>query len=112
IVEDFEREVYGRVPENVPRVTWSVAEQSSEGVVGGIPVVGKRLVGTVDNAAYPAISVDIQMTLVTPKDAPGPVPVLMMFGGRNMELPAPADAQAEADEDAPPSRQEMLIAAG
>ncbi len=24
IVEDFEREVYGRIPPNVPRVTWSV----------------------------------------------------------------------------------------
>lgn len=112
IVEDFEREVYGRVPENVPGVTWTVAEQSSEGVVGGIPVVGKRLVGTVDNAAYPDLSVEIQMTLVTPRDAPGPLPLLMMFGGRNMELPAPADAQPEADESAPPSRQEMLIAAG
>src|SRR5678816_3342307 len=24
IVEDFEREVYGRIPKNVPKVTWSV----------------------------------------------------------------------------------------
>ena len=34
-----------------------------------------------DNSAYPAISVDIQMTLVTPADAKRPVPVMMMFGG-------------------------------
>ena len=26
IVEDFEREVIGRVPQNVPKVTWTVAE--------------------------------------------------------------------------------------
>jgi hypothetical protein len=45
-------------------------------------VVGKQLVGHVDNSAYPAITVDIQMTLVTPADAKGPVPVMMMFGGR------------------------------
>src|SRR5690606_4776588 len=41
----------------------------------------KRLVGRVDNSAYPEISVEIQMTLVTPADAEGPVPVMMMFGG-------------------------------
>jgi hypothetical protein len=35
----------------------------------------------VDNSSYPAISVDIQMTLVTPADAKGRVPVMMMFGG-------------------------------
>ena len=29
----------------------------------------------------PAIKVDIQMTLVSPADAKGPVPVMMMFGG-------------------------------
>jgi lysophospholipase L1-like esterase len=79
IVADFEREVYGRVPPNVPKVTWSVAEEV-ESVVGTYPVIGKRLVGHVDNSSYPAISVDIQMTLVTPKDATAPVPVMMMFG--------------------------------
>ena len=35
------------------------------------PVVGKQLVGHVDNSSYPAIDVDIQMTLVTPADAKG-----------------------------------------
>ena len=37
IVEDFEREVLGRVPENVPKVTWTVLEKS-ETTVGEIPV--------------------------------------------------------------------------
>ena len=70
----------GRVPQNVPKVTWTVAERV-DGTVGGLPVVGKQLVGHVDNSAYPAITVDIQMTLVTPADAKGPVPVMMMFRG-------------------------------
>ena len=34
-----------------------------------------------DNRTCPEINVDIQMTLVTPADAKGPVPVMMMFGG-------------------------------
>ena len=30
IVEDFEREVYGRVPKNVPKVTWTVKAVDQE----------------------------------------------------------------------------------
>jgi hypothetical protein len=80
IVEDFEREVLGRVPPNVPAVTWTVTETAS-GMVGDRATVGKQLVGRVDNSAHPSIAVEIQMTLVTPADATGPVPVMMMFGG-------------------------------
>jgi len=87
ILEDFEREVYGRVPQNVPTVAWTVT-QTVKTVVGGIPVVGKQLVGHVDNASYPALDVNISLTLVTPANAKGPVPVLMMFGGGGLP-PAP-----------------------
>jgi hypothetical protein len=80
IVEDFEREVLGRVPANAPKVTWTVT-RSIDAVVGGHPVVGKQLNGHVDNATFPSITVDILMTLVTPADAKGPVPVMIMFGG-------------------------------
>src|SRR5690606_21722027 len=44
IVEMFEREVYGRVPENVPDVTWEVEIVDNERV-GRIPVIAKKLVG-------------------------------------------------------------------
>src|SRR6201994_2896051 len=54
IVEDFEREVLGRVPKNVPKVTWEITK-TAEATVGGHPVVAKQLVGHVDNAADPAI---------------------------------------------------------
>ena len=80
IVEDFEREVVGRIPPDVPKVTWSVAERA-DGVVAGIPVSGRRLVGRVDNAGCPAITVEIQLTLVTPADLKAPVPVIVMFRG-------------------------------
>jgi hypothetical protein len=69
IVEDFDREVLGRVPKTVPKVTWTVTN-TVNATVGSRPVVGKQLVGHVDNSAYPAIDVDIQMTLVTPADTP------------------------------------------
>ena len=93
IVEDFEREVYGRVPRNVPKVTWTVTATDRE-MIGFNPVVAKELVGHVDNSAGPLIEVNIRMTLVTPANAKGPVPVLMMFGPGGF----PAPAQPSADE--------------
>ena len=117
IVEDFEREVLGRVPRGVPRVTWRVAD-TSQWTMASRQVVGKQLVGHVDNASYPAITVDIQAALVVPADAKGPVPVMMMFG-RGV-LPQAGDAAAPfgrggraggaAGADPPPADQ--LIAAG
>jgi hypothetical protein len=88
IVEEFDREVLGRVPKDVPKVAWEVTNKA-DFMIGTYPVVGKQLVGRVDNSAYPSISVNIEMTLVTPADAKGPVPVMMMFGG-GCALPRPA----------------------
>src|SRR5579884_1574959 len=78
IVEDFDREIYGRVPKNTPAVKWEITSTARE-TVGDIPVVTKKLIGHVDNSSYPAITVDIQLTLTTPAEAAGPVPVMMEF---------------------------------
>jgi hypothetical protein len=91
IVEDMEREVYGRVPKGVPHVTWHVVLTDKE-FVGRTPVIAKRLVGHVENSDYPAISVDIEATEVVPTNVKGPVPVLVMFG--QSVLPAPAQPTA------------------
>ena len=122
IVEDFDREVLGRVPKNTPRVTWEVTKTATA-KLGDRSVIGKQLIGHVDNAAFPDINVDIQMTLVVPADAKGPVPVMMMFGGRTIPevaFPAPvfpgraaappnvAAPQANVD----PPASEQLIADG
>jgi hypothetical protein len=119
IVEDFEREVIGRVPKTVPGVTWSITTQATDRVVGELPVMAKQLVGHVDNSACPSIKVDIQMTLVTPTNAKGPVPVLIMFGGfggggfpREPGEPAPAPRAGFGATNAGPSSTEQLIAAG
>jgi (4-O-methyl)-D-glucuronate---lignin esterase len=79
IVELFDREVYGRVPEETPKVNWEVTS-TTEGKNGETPIITKQLVGHVDNSAYPQIKVDIQLTLTTPAEAKGPVPVMMEFG--------------------------------
>ncbi len=87
IVEDFEREMYGRVPENTPKVDWKIKVTDNE-FVGRIPVIAKQLIGQVDNSAYPLINVNINMVLVLPQNVKGPVPVMMMLGFPS--LPAPA----------------------
>jgi hypothetical protein len=111
IVEDFEREVVGRVPVNVPAVTWEVAE-TVQTKVGAIPVIAKRVIGHVDNSACPDITVDIRMAVVLPANAKAPVPVLMMFGFGNMpDEPLPRFGPP-GDEPADPPSTEQLIAAG
>jgi lysophospholipase L1-like esterase len=110
IVEDFEREVYGRVPRDVPKVTWTVAE-TVQTTVGGQPVVARRVIGHVDNSADPAITVEIKMAVVLPVNAKGPVPVLVMFGWGNMP-DEPVWRFPGAQEPAAPPSTEQLIAAG
>jgi lysophospholipase L1-like esterase len=110
IALDFEREVYGRVPKGAPKVAWTVAE-TVETTVGGQPVVARRVIGHVDNSAYPAITVDIKMAVVVPVNATGPVPVLMMFGWGNMP-DEPVWRFPGMQEPAAPPSTEQLIAAG
>src|SRR4051812_6493368 len=79
IVEAFEREVYGRVPRDVPKVKWEVT-RTVEGDSGGIVTVTKTLVGHVDNSAFPQIKVAIQAGFTVPKYAKGRVPIILQFG--------------------------------
>ncbi|SDI59019.1 glucuronyl esterase domain-containing protein [Mucilaginibacter gossypii] len=106
IVEDMEREVYGRIPANVPKVTWTVKITDKERV-GFYPVIAKQLIGHVDNTAYPLINVNIEMTLTLPANAKGPVPVLMMFG--RSALPAPAQPPAADVEKINAALKELLL---
>jgi hypothetical protein len=80
IVEDFEREVYGRIPGNVPKVNWEVTS-TTDGESGGIATVTKSLAGRVDNSAFPQITVNIQASFTVPKERKGPVPIILQFGG-------------------------------
>lgn len=129
IIELFEREVLGRIPKNVPKVSWSATETATA-KVGQHDVNARHLVGKVDNSAYPAIEVNIDVVLVTPANAKGPVPVMILFGGGRMPgspppaggpggfgAPRPAAPAAGAAPAAPPAPRdppatEQLLAAG
>src|SRR5262249_55490938 len=49
IIEDFEREVVGRVPMHVPTVVWTTSSLT-RGILGSHDVIAKQLVGHVDNS--------------------------------------------------------------
>jgi hypothetical protein len=109
IVEDFDREIYGRVPKITPGVKWEVTATTKE-TNGDVPVIVKKLTGHVDNSSYPDITVDIQLQLTTPANATGKVPVIMEFGflgpmrgGRGGPAPAPPPS---------PTWQQQVLAKG
>jgi hypothetical protein len=108
IVEDFDREVYGRTPNNLPKVTWEVVSSSNE-MNGDIPVVTKKLLGHVDNSFYPSINVDIQLTLSTPANAKAPVPVIMEFG---FMFPPGFTPPRDTSRNALPSWQQQVLQKG
>ncbi len=76
IMEDFQREIYGRTPKQIPAVKWEVTNTTINATV-----ITKTLVGHVDNSADPQIAVNIQVSLSTPVNAAGPVPVMMQLIG-------------------------------
>src|SRR6185312_1816773 len=92
IVDMYEKYVYGRIPKDVPSVTWRVTAVDHE-MIGFNRVIARDLIGEVDNSSYPAINVKIHMTVVTPANAVGPVPLLIMFGRAG--FPAPNEPAGE-----------------
>jgi hypothetical protein len=99
IVEEFESEVYGRVPKNAPGVRWEVTS-TVDGESGGMATITKTLVGNVDSSGFPQIKVAIQASFTVPKHAAGPVPIILQFGFGAPRRPAPnAWTQQALDKD-------------
>ncbi|HMG68327.1 MAG TPA: hypothetical protein VK588_11605 [Chitinophagaceae bacterium] len=109
IQEDFDREIYGRVPKNTPKVNWEVVKDTIE-MNGDVKVHTKKLAGHVDNSFYPSVNVTIDLTLSVPAGAKEPVPVVMEFGfvfPPGFRLPQQNSNQPQA-----PSWQQQLLAKG
>lgn len=107
IVEAFDREVYGRVPADVPDVRWEVLKVTND-TIEGIPALTKQLLGRVDNSAYPQLEVAIQLTLTTPAAAQSPVPVMI-----NLGFQFPPGFRLPADRQPPkPTWQERVLQKG
>jgi hypothetical protein len=112
----FDENIYGKYPTHIPGVTWKVSgvEQMT---VQGIPAVVKHVTGHVDNSAYPAITVDIQLDVVTPQATRGrKVPVIIGGGSirpRPIFTPPPGQAVHKLKSpDNPPDSAKLLLEKG
>ncbi|WP_089153056.1 glucuronyl esterase domain-containing protein [Algoriphagus marinus] len=76
--EHFDREIYGRIPENLPNVTWEIVEEK-DSLFGEVKARFKKLNGYVDNSSYPEIQVNIELMMATPLEARTAVPLIMQF---------------------------------
>lgn len=90
LIKLFEDEIYGRIPDNVPGVTWKVVNEEKV-MTGSVPCLSRRLEGVVDNSSCPEIGVTIQAEVVWPEIATGAVPVIVeygfMLGGFSFNMP-------------------------
>lgn len=108
LLEDFDREVYGRTPKNIPPVRWQVLSTEKE-TQYGVPVVTKKLIGRVDNAQHPEVVVNLELTVTLPAAAAAPVPVIMEFA---WNLPAWFQMPRDTVRHAPPSWQQQVLQRG
>jgi len=76
IVEHFDREIYGRMPTDVPGVEW-IVQGTTNHVVADTPVVTQSVSGIVDNSAYSDLNVEISLTITRPASLQEPVPVIL-----------------------------------
>lgn len=97
LVEVFEEEFYGRIPENVPDVNWQVVKEEKV-MIGQIPCVQRELSGVVDNSSCPEIEVVIKAEIVWPESTAGNMPVIVEFGFMmgNMTMRMPQQSGAPA----------------
>lgn len=95
ILKYYQNEIYGRIPENTPRVTWEVTETDAKARNGA--AIMKRVVGKMgDKADGPRMT----LTMYTPAQATGPVPMLLSLtfafgGGARPGQPAAGAAPAQ-----------------
>jgi (4-O-methyl)-D-glucuronate---lignin esterase len=91
ILRLYEAEIYGRIPATTPKVSWQVTETDPQAREG--TAVRKKIVGTMGTAAD---APKINLTLHTPVNAKGPVPVILLvnFGGGTPPPAPPVGAAA------------------
>jgi hypothetical protein len=79
ILNDYLTEIYGKIPANTPKVTWEVTKTDDAAANG--KAIMKTVVGHIDNSAFPSASPSINITMYTPSNAKGPVPMMVIVSG-------------------------------
>ncbi|GMQ30097.1 acetylxylan esterase [Algoriphagus confluentis] len=79
LFELFDREMYGRTPQNLPDVNWELIFEK-DSLIGDIPIRYRKMKGIVDNSDYPKIEVSIDLEYGVPKNVDKSVPLVLEFG--------------------------------
>jgi hypothetical protein len=111
IVEDFDKEIYGRLPATIPPVKWEIVSVKDTSI-GNSKAKEKILKGVVDNSSYPGINVEIELQVVTPANSTIAVPVVMEFGFIRPFGNAPPTAPIGLGSAGEPTWKEQLLARG
>lgn len=111
LVTDFENEIYGRLPQNLPAVNWQVISVKDT-LIGNQAIKQKILKGFVDNSTYPAIKVEMNLLLVIPAKASKAVPVVMEFGFIRSPFNSGSVKSIGLGSSSEPTWQEQLISRG
>ncbi len=115
ILGDFYNEVYGRVPENTPKVAWEVKTEVRDAFTT------KTIVGRIDNSGYPKTTPVITLVLTLPTNASGPVPVMVVVApggaaggrrGRAAAADAPVAAGSRTRGPAGPDPMQQVLSRG
>jgi hypothetical protein len=104
IMRLYETEIFGRVPAAAPKVTWHVTGTEAGARDGTVTI--KQIAGTIGSAAD---APTIALTLYTPPNAKGRVPIVLLvnFGGGTAPVP-PAAPGAPPRTGEPPVAAEIL----
>ncbi len=78
IVQDFENEIYGKLPTNIPSLKWKLIS-IKDTTVGNYAIKEKLLKGFVDNTSFPSIKVEIDFLVTTPAGISSSVPLVIAF---------------------------------
>lgn len=101
IAELFAREIYGRIPADTPSVRFEVIDEETSATTRA---TFRKIVGWIDNSAYPAAQPAILLKLHLPANATGPVPAIVHIGDFE---PPPGFAPAPGA-----SARELVLARG
>jgi len=107
IVEDFDKEIYGRVPKNTPKVNWEIVS-TTDTIIYGIAATAKHLSGHVDNSSFPQLKVNIDLTLCTPAKKEH-VPVVIEF---SFVFPPGFQLPKDTSKNAPVPWQQQVLTKG
>jgi len=115
LVEHFDREIYGRVPDDLPPVNWLVREKTAQDLAGKA-IETYSVTGVVDAPAHPGLRVEMLLSLTVPAAAEKPVPVILqlVFDDATMKRIRTmfSDEQWAALRGSGPGWQEQVIGRG